>query len=88
MLNTNFKDDVLNADSNTKRKYRMIDNGDGTVSFEDVTDYTTVGSGFGAGAVNNICKAINGKVKKNGVNVDSIDFKLNGNTLTITTNEE
>ena len=86
MLPTNFTDDVLNTDVNTKRKYRMINNGDGTVSFEDVTNYTTEGSNLGSGEVNRICAAINGKVKKNGVNVENINFELSGNTLTITTN--
>lgn len=38
VLKTNYKEDVLAA-SNTKRKYNMITNDDGTVSFEDVTEY-------------------------------------------------
>ena len=35
-LPTNFKDDIINAEINERRKYRMIQNDDGTVSFEDV----------------------------------------------------
>lgn len=51
-LPTNYVDAVLNADVNTKRKYNMITNSDGTVSFEDVTDYTTEGSDYGANQIN------------------------------------
>ena len=50
-LSTDFKDDVL-ASSNSKRKYNMIHNPDGTVSFEDVTVYSQEGSDFGAKEVN------------------------------------
>ena len=84
-LPTNYKDDVLNADVNTLRKYRMINNPDGTVSFEDVTDYTTRGSEFGSNDVNQQNRAINSKVKLNGSNVDGVNFSLSGNTLNITT---
>ena len=57
-LKTNYKEDVLAA-SNTKRKYNMITNDDGTVSFEDVTEYQQTGDNFGAGDVNQICEAVN-----------------------------
>lgn len=57
-LKTNYKEDVL-ATSNTKRKYNMITNDDGTVSFEDVTEYQQTGDNFGAGDVNPICEAVN-----------------------------
>ena len=59
-LKTDFKDDVLNTEVNDKRRYRMIQNSDGTVSFEDVTDYLTVGDDFGSAEVNEITGAING----------------------------
>ena len=57
-LKTNYKEDVLAA-SSTKRKYNMITNDDGTVSFEDVTEYQQTGDNFGAGDVNQICEAVN-----------------------------
>lgn len=57
-LLTNFKDDIL-ASSNSKRKYNMIHNSDGTVSFEDVTVYSQQGSEFGAKEVNEEREAIN-----------------------------
>ena len=58
-LPTNYVDAVLNADVNTKRKYNMITNSDGTVSFEDVTDYSTEGSNFGAVNINETNVAVN-----------------------------
>lgn len=57
-LSTDFKDDVL-ASSNSKRKYNMIHNPDGTVSFEDVTVYSQEGSDFGAKEVNEEREEIN-----------------------------
>ena len=47
-LKTNYKDDVFSG----RRKYRMINNADGTVSFEDVTEYSQVGYTFGAADIN------------------------------------
>lgn len=58
-LKTDYKDDVLDTSKNTQRKYRMIQNVDGTVSFEDVTDYSLVGDSFGALDVNTINIAVN-----------------------------
>ena len=57
-LDTNFKDDIL-ASSNAKRKYQMTYNDDGTVSFQDVTAYSQMGSAFGAKEVNEERAAIN-----------------------------
>lgn len=57
-LSTDFKDDIL-ADTSGSRKYQMVNNEDGTVSFIDVTEYAQVGSTFGAKEVNEIRKAIN-----------------------------
>lgn len=59
-LKTNYKDDVLDTSKNTQRKYQMIQNDDGTVSFVDVTEYSQVGDSFGANDINTTNKAING----------------------------
>ena len=40
-LRTNYKDDVFSG----KRKYKELDNGDGTVSFDDETEYAQTGHG-------------------------------------------
>ena len=58
-LKTNYVDDVLDASVNTKRKYNMIQNADGTVSFDDVTTYTQNGDSFGAKDVNDTNTAVN-----------------------------
>ena len=57
-LPVNFKDDIL-ASSNPKRKYQQTFNTDGSVSFEDVTQYTQNGSEFGASQVNQTNGAVN-----------------------------
>ena len=56
-LKTDYKDDVLDTSVNERRKYQMIQNGDGTVSFVDVTEYSQVGDSFGGADIN----ATNGK---------------------------
>ena len=58
-LPTNFVDDILSPSMGGKRKYRIIDNDDGTYSLEDVTDYTQTGSDFGAGQINATNQAVN-----------------------------
>lgn len=61
-LRTDYKDDVLSGD----RKYRMVNNPDGTVSFVDVTDYTQEGDTFGASDVNATNTAVNALQEANG----------------------
>lgn len=54
-LKTDYKDDIYSG----KRRYRIIQNDDGTVSFDDVTDYTQDGDIYSAGDVNATNKAVN-----------------------------
>ena len=54
-LKTNYKEDVFTGN----RKYQMTTNGDGTVSFTDVTEYSQVGDTFGAADINATNAAIN-----------------------------
>lgn len=58
-LKVNFKDDILNASMNTKRKYNLVYNNDGTVSLQDATVYTQTGDLFGAAEINSTNDAIN-----------------------------
>ena len=58
-LRTDHKDDILDLTQNTQRKYRMITNDDGTVSFVDMTVYSQVGDNFGAAELNEIAKSVN-----------------------------
>lgn len=57
-LRTDYKDDILDLTQNAQRKYRMISNSDGTVSFEDVTAYSQVGDSFGSADLNALALAI------------------------------
>lgn len=71
-LPTNFKDDVLDAQMVGKRRYRVIQNEDGTISLEDVTNYSQIGSNFGAAQTNATNLAVNESFDKNKV-IDSLD---------------
>ena len=57
-LKTDYKDDVLDTEVNELRKYQMIQNEDGTVSFVDVTEYLQVGDSFGSDILNQIVAKI------------------------------
>lgn len=56
-LKTTYKDDVFSGN----RKYTMINNSDGTVSFVDATVYSQVGDTYGANDINTQNRAINEK---------------------------
>lgn len=71
-LPVDFKDDVLQAEMAGKRKYRIIQNEDGTISLEDVTNYSQIGSNFGAAQMNATNMAVNESFDKNKV-IDSLD---------------
>lgn len=58
-MKTDYKNDILAESMNGLRRYEMINNDDGTVSFRDVSEYTQTGDGVTAGAMNGIGKAIN-----------------------------
>lgn len=55
----NFKDDIMNSSMGGKRRYKMIDNSDGTISLEDATTYDQVGSKYGAAQINATNQAVN-----------------------------
>ena len=54
-LKTDYKDYAFFGN----KKFKMITNQDGTVSFEDVTRYSVIGDDFGSEDVNNITSSIN-----------------------------
>lgn len=58
-LKEDYKDDILDYTINQNRRYRMVNHSDGTVSFEDVTQYTQIGDEFGAQEINQITGAVN-----------------------------
>lgn len=63
-LPTNLKDDILDSSVNIRRRYRMIENPDGTVEFEDMTEYSQVGDEYGAGLINETNRQVNARVEK------------------------
>lgn len=54
ILKTDYKDAMYE-----RRKFRMENNSDGTVSLIDATSYTQEGTSFGANDVNAITKSVN-----------------------------
>ena len=68
MLRTDYKDDVFTG----SRKYTMVDNQDGTVSFIDSTVYAQVGDYYGAGEINEQNELIN----KKGLTVSDVDIPV------------
>lgn len=58
-LRTDYKDAI--PASGTLRKYKQIDNGDGTVSFQDATTYSQVGDKAQASVFNDIGTEVNEK---------------------------
>lgn len=82
-LSTTFKDDIIAA-SESRRRYKIIYNDDETVSFEDVTEYTQVGSNFGAAQINATNSAVNECAGKDDI-IDSLaDIVANSNSGKIT----
>ena len=71
-LPVNFKDDILASSMGGKRRYILTDNGDGTYSLDDATDYTQTGSDFGAGQINATNQAVNESCDKADV-IDDLD---------------
>lgn len=57
-LRTDFKDDILAETMEGRRRYQIIQNEDGTVSFADVTEYEQTGSDLGQAEINAIILAI------------------------------
>lgn len=81
-LPINFKDDIIDTTVNTKRRYRMEENSDGTTSLEDVTTYEQTGSYFGANQINQTNGTVNDLIdmteetKQSVKNVNAKDFIL------------
>ena len=76
-LSTDFKDDIL-ASQNSKRKYTQVNNSDGTVSFQDSTAYSQVGSSYGARG--NITRLIQERLNSLGFNCGKVDGIFGGGT--------
>ena len=74
-LRTDYQDDVFSGN----RKYTMVNNGDGTVSFIDQTQYTQVGDSYGAAEINEQNQVINEKgVVTSPINIP-VEDRITGN---------
>lgn len=73
---TDYKNDKLLVAENTKRKYKVTENSDGTVSLEDVTSYEVKGDSFGADEVNAIHEELNSTSEKIEEAVSTINQSL------------
>lgn len=83
-LRTDYVNDILAPSMDNKRQYRMIQNANGTVSFEDVTDYDQNGDIFSAGDVNGIDAQINentGNITNNSNAIIANTTRIHGLTL-------
>nr|DAF82237.1 MAG TPA: hypothetical protein [Caudoviricetes sp.] len=91
LLKTNYKDDIL-LDNSGKRKYTMITNDDGTVSFVDVTDYSQNGDAFGAADINATNTEVNEHFASVEKSLEALNTKIStstfGSQVTLTKNEE
>lgn len=76
-LRTNYKDDIFSGN----RKYSEIDNGDGTISFTDETQYDQVGDTFGATQINEI----DTKINSHDTSISSINTSINSINSSIST---
>lgn len=87
-LKEDYIDDVLDTSVNTKRKFNMITNEDGTISLEDVTVYSKNGDNFGAKDINETNIQVNLSVKSTVVKkielVDSIPDDIVDGTVYFT----
>ena len=78
-----LKEDYKDAVFAGLRKYKMLDNGDGTVSPVDMTEYETAGDKFGAKEVNAITKMVNctGDAFDPGRDYEAGDYTIYDNTV-------
>lgn len=77
VLPVNFQDDVLNASMNGKRRYMLLQQDDGSYILNDVTNYDTEGSAFGAAQINATNQAVNQSVDKDDVLNTSEEVEAN-----------
>ena len=78
-----LKEDYKDAVFSGLRKYKMLDNGDGTVSPVDMTEYEAAGDKFGAKDVNAITKMVNctGDAFDPGRDYEVGDYTIYDNTV-------
>lgn len=73
-LKTTYKDDKFSG----RRKYQMIENDDGTISLDDVTDYVEEGDVFSSHDINTTNKAVNDADEKIETNAKETERQIAG----------
>lgn len=82
-LPTNYKEDIFQGN----RKYQIVENGDGTVSFIDVTEYSQEGDTFGAAQINEINTKVNAhddSINSHTSSISSLNTSMNTANTNIT----
>lgn len=85
-LKDDYTNDVLNENVNSNVKYILTDNGDGTVSLQDATAYTTLGDSLDASvinATNTVVNAIGNQVTQNVADISTNATNITTNTTDI-----
>lgn len=77
-LRTDYKDQLLDLTANQKRKYRVTNNEDGTISLDDVSIYSQIGDEFGAEILNAIVEKIKERNVRYNNETDYLDVFFNG----------
>lgn len=88
-LKDDYTNDVLNENVNSNVKYILTDNGDGTISLQDATAYTTLGDSLDASVVNatnTVVNAIGNQVTQNVTDIGTNATNIGINAAAITTN--
>lgn len=88
-LKDDYTNDVLNENVNSNVKYILTDNGDGTVSLQDATAYTTLGDSLDASvinATNAIVNAIGNQVTQNVADIATNANDIGAHTTAIGAN--
>lgn len=85
-LKDDYTNDVLNENVNSNVKYILTDNGDGTVSLQDATAYTTLGDSLDASvinATNTVVNAIGNQVTQNVADITTNANNIGAHTAAI-----
>lgn len=85
-LKDDYTNDALNENVNSNVKYILTDNGDGTVSLQDATAYTTLGDSLDASvinATNTVVNAIGNQVTQNVADITTNANNIGAHTAAI-----
>ena len=83
-LKTDYKDAIPSSGAGTLRKYQQITNSDGTVSFQDVTEYSQIGDKGQASVFNGIGTAVNAHTSSASVHITPLACATTGTVHALT----